>query len=104
MMFSRVGMNEFINEEMHEKIKRFVRHIYGKKFTSRLNELRYQIYCQRGRKIPCELICQARVCRGSLDPYFAPPSAIGHGWKLDDEGNIDINWICKCSIFHKQII
>ena len=55
-LFSRVGMTEFINEEMHEKIKRFVCHIYSKKSKSCLNELRYQIYCQRGGKIPCELL------------------------------------------------
>ena len=50
-LFSRVGMTEFVNEEMHEKIKRFVCHIYSNKSTSCLNELRCQIYCQRGGQL-----------------------------------------------------
>ena len=131
-LFSRDGMNEFVNEEMHEEIKRFLCHLYGKNSTSCLNEFRYQIYRQRGGKIPCGILLpcedvlrlhsnranyQARVWRSSLDPYIAPSSLIGHGWELDDEGSIDIDWMnCNpasekvrgffsiSSKFHKPII
>lgn len=54
-LFSRVGMNEIVNEEMHEEIKRFV-YIYCKKSAGCLNELRHQIYCPRGGKISFELL------------------------------------------------
>lgn len=54
-LFLRVGMKEFVNEEMHEEIKRFV-YIYCKKSAGCLNELRHQIYCPRGGKISFELL------------------------------------------------
>ena len=93
-LFSRVGMNKIVNEKMHEEIKIFACHIYSKKSKSCLNELRYQIYCQRDGKIPCEFFSpcedvlslrtnrtnyQARAWRSSLDPYFTPASPVSHG-------------------------
>ena len=115
-LFLRVGMKEFVNEEMHEEIKRFV-YIYCKKSAGCLNELRHQIYCPRGGKISFELLhpClnvwrlnanranhQAKVWRSNLDPHFAPPFPIGHGWQLDDQGNIDIDWM-KCNPTSEEV-
>ena len=64
-------MNEFVNEEMHEEILRLVCHIYGKKSTSCLNELCYQIYCQKGRKTSCELLPPMwRCCKIAIRQFY----------------------------------
>ena len=91
-LFLRVGMKEFVNEEMHEEIKRFV-YIYCKKSAGCLNELR--LNANRANH-------QAKVWRSNLDPHFAPPFPIGHGWQLDDQGNIDIDWM-KCNPTSEEV-
>ena len=46
---------------------------------------------------------QVRVWQSSLDPFSDPPSPIGHGWDLDDEGNIDNDWM-SCNPAPEEVI
>ena len=109
--FSGLGNDEFVDDVLLKKIEMFVCHLYGNKKCSSINQLRYQLYCQGGGKMPCELLppCdnvlqlhveranyQARIWKNSLHPMFNVLDPVGHGWCLDDEGKIDINWMdCK---------
>ena len=110
---------EWRNLSMKKCMKklRFAYHIYCKKSADCLNKLRHQIYCPRGAKISFELLhpClnvwrlnanranhQAKVWRSNLDPHFTPPFPIGHGWQLDDQGNMDIDWM-KCNPTSEEV-
>ena len=107
-IFASLGNDDFVDDLLYERIENFVCHLYGKKNASSINELRYQLYCQGGGKLSCELLppCsnvlrlhaeranyQARLWKNSLHPIFDALNPVGHGWCLDDESNIAIVWM-----------
>ena len=45
-----------LDEETTRKFERFALHMYGKKPTFSINDLRYSIYCQKGRNASFDLL------------------------------------------------
>ena len=90
---------------------------YGRERAANVDELGYQMYCQNGAKIACELLprCsnvlklhiqranyQAWIWRNSLVACQDIPDPINHGWVMDTE-YLNIKWM-TCSPAPEEII
>ena len=50
---------------------------------------------------------QATIWKGATIPIIDMPSPTDHGWKIDEEGNIDVVWMtkkCASSVLLNQLL
>ena len=118
-----------VSEQTFNELEQFVCCIYGKSNYKDINKLRYDMFKQRfqpkkGQTLsscdgidlsllpPCRsslhmhiLRCsyQAYIWNMSSVPYPDIPSPVGKGWKLDDSGNLQIDWV-KGDILPQELI
>ena len=84
----------------------FVCHLYGHEGWSDVNSVRYEMF--KGGKYDEELLppnqdsldnhirranYQCYIWRHAVQPILCLPDFCNHGWKLDEEGNVTINWM-----------
>ena len=54
--FGKIGSSINADTDLLESIERFVCHLCGRDNATNVDLLRYQMYCQSGAKIACELL------------------------------------------------
>ena len=100
-----LGMQYEVSEQLHEKLKNFVCHLYGQQTSDNVNEARFNLF--RVGKHSEELLpptndslekhvlranYQAAVWRRSWDLAQDLPGPVGNGWKLSEDGTLEIHW------------
>ena len=108
--FISLGASWYLTPEAFHKIQKFTCQLYSKRTKiTKVNDLHYQMFCAKNEDIeseqlpPCEDMLrqhtfhanyQAAIWRHSLErlPDIPEPSA-GHGWELNTEGNLTIQWM-----------
>ena len=108
---SILGKYEDFPEESFIHLETFVCHMYGKVVNEAqqcgINHLRYSIYCQRGGKIPIEMLPPCRdvlkqhvmrsnyqtyVWRKSLEAFMSLNNPENYGWYINEE-KMDVLWM-----------
>ena len=106
--FQMLGQNWNLDDDVIERLEKFTCHMYGSSLTTSANELRYKIYCTKKGKITCEDLApchstflqhcnranyQSHIWCSALEGWVVNQSPVGHGWKLDDDGLLEIEWM-----------
>ena len=106
--FQMLGQSWNLDDDVIERLEKFTCHMYGSSLTTSVNELRYKIYCTKKGKITCEDLppCHSRflqhcnranyqsyIWHSALEGWVVNQSPVGHGWKLDDDGLLEIEWM-----------
>jgi len=109
--FAALGSSNEVSESVAEVLGSFVCHMYGKKDALQLgislNDLRYQIYCNKAGKVKCQALppClnvleqhikrvnyQTQIWRKCLEASVDPGNPAEHGWCIDENG-LSIKWM-----------
>lgn len=100
--FSQLGEQTGISRHLSKIINLFVWYIYGWEGKDLVDETRYRLYCQSGRKMSCQQLppftdvlelhvmranYQAQIWRKSLMQIQTEANPEDHGWMLDDDNN-----------------
>ena len=111
-MLLELGQEWDLSQELMNKLQAFTCLLYAPKvFTTKVNELRYQLFCVKKGEIEshqlplCEDCLtkhaqganyQAGIWRRCLENDPQVPSPVGRGWKMEREGNAEqlvIQWM-----------
>ena len=91
---------------LQKELEKFVCILYKQKEVEDVDTARYNIfrlgkYC--GSNMPCtkdafkkhisRVMFQAAIWRRSLSPIMNFPILVGHGWIIDKEGKVSIDWM-----------
>lgn len=105
-MFESLGKETELSNELKNDLSSYVCHLYGFEECSDVNYVRYQLF-KRG-KYEEELLppnqdsldqhalranFQCYIWRHAMQPMLHLPSFYNHGWKLDGEGNVAVDWM-----------
>ena len=84
------------DDDVIERLEKFTCHMYGSSLTTSVNELRYNTiedlppchstflqHCNRANY-------KSHIWRSALEGWVVNQSPVGHGWKLDDNGLLEI--------------
>lgn len=106
--FMALGDSWIIDDGLFDVLEEFVCDLYGKKTSSSVNLLRYQLHCAKGGSVEPELLppCrsslelhirranyQAGIWRRAITALPDNPSPRGQGWEVTDDGSINIKWL-----------
>ena len=100
--FSSLGEDIELDEKTAKKLERFASHMYGKKptFSISINDLRYNIYYQKGGKAsfdllpPCHNVLtqhsmrasyQTYIWRQCFNPMIDADKPVNYGWCMNDD-------------------
>ena len=104
--FQSIGSCFALNQVVEKEIEKFVCLMYQQKEVDDVNVARYNIfrlgkYCQRD--MPCtkdvlrkhlnRVTYQAAIWKRALDPIVNAPYIAKHGWLVDNDGNVSIDWM-----------
>ncbi|XP_028417356.1 uncharacterized protein LOC114541753 [Dendronephthya gigantea] len=104
--FSNLGTELNPSEDLFTQLYHFVCHLYGYQGYSDINRVRYEMF--KSGKFDEELLppnkdsldqhinranYQCFIWRKSTQAILNLPSFFNHGWKLDAEGNVYVNWM-----------
>ena len=104
--FANLGNETNPSEELKKQLQNFVCHLYGYKGYSEINSIRFEIF--KSGKYDEELPppnqdsldqhikranLQCFIWRHATQTTLNIPSFCSHGWKLDEEGNVVIDWM-----------
>ena len=107
-MFASLGTRTNIDESLIDLLIKYVCHMYSWEGSNSVNDVRYGMYCKSGGKIscekipPCEDVLRLHIRRANYQAYIWRQSLVSqqheadpqeHGWCLDDEGCLDIQWM-----------
>ena len=100
--FSDLGASSDVSDSTVSDLHIFTCHMYGEKNVHSqgisTNDLRYNIYCQKAGKIPCDALppCwntlkqhikkvnfQTRIWRKCLQAWVEEDPQVGHGWYME---------------------
>lgn len=105
-VFQSIGSTFIPNPVLEKEIERFVCLLYQQKQVDDVNVARYNIfrlgkYCERD--MPCtkdvlrkhlnRVVYQAAIWRRALTPIIDCPNISQHGWLVDNDGNVSIDWM-----------
>ena len=100
-----LGMQHEVSEQLYDKLQAFVCHLYDQQSSDDVNEARFNLF--RLGKHSEELLpktkdslekhilrtnYQAAVWRRSLYQAQNLPGPVGNGWKLSDDGTLEVHW------------
>ena len=106
ILFGNLGKTVALSTQLKNGLYGFVCHLYGFDGCSDVNSVRYQMF--KGGKYVEELLppnqdsldnhisranYQSYIWRHAVQPILSLPNICDHGWKIDEEGNIAINWM-----------
>ena len=104
--FANLGNEINASEELKTQLQSFVCHLYGYKEYLEINSVRFEIF--KSGKYDEELLppnqdsfdqhigranFQCFIWRHATQATLNLPSFCSHGWKLDEEGNVIIDWM-----------
>ena len=104
--FQSIGSCFASNQVVEKEIEKFVCLMYQQKEVDDVNVARYNIfrlgkYCQRD--MPCtkdvlrkhlnRVTYQAAIWKRALDLIVNAPYIAKHGWLVDNDGNVSIDWM-----------
>ena len=104
--FANLGSETNPSEELKKQLQNFVCHLYGYEGYSEINSIRFEIV--KSGKYDEELLppnqnsldqhirranFQCFIWRHATQATLNLPSFCSHGWKLDEEGNVVIDWM-----------
>ena len=104
--FANLGDETNPSEELKKQLQNFVCHLYGYKGYSEINSIRFEIF--KSGKYDEELLppnqdsldqhikranFQCFIWRHATQATLNLPSFCSHGWKLDEEENVIIDWM-----------
>ena len=104
--FKNIGSSLIANTVLEKEIEKFVCILYKQKEADDVDMARYNIfrlgkYC--GNDMPCtkdalnkhisRVMFQATIWRKSLNPMMNCPDLAEHGWIVDEEGKVSIDWM-----------
>lgn len=106
ILFGNLGKTVTLSTQLKNGLYGFVCHLYGYEGRSDVNSVRYEMF--KGGKYDEELLppnqdsldnhirranYQCYIWRHAVQPILRLPDFCDHGWKLDEEGNVTINWM-----------
>jgi hypothetical protein len=117
-VFKTLGETDSVTEDCHSELERFVCCLYGKPAYTDVNKLRHDMTRQKfvrgsGPPLssyggidlsllpPCRsslrmhilrVNYQTRIWKNAHLPHPDIPSPVGHGWRLDETGNLTYEW------------
>ena len=106
ILFGNLGKTVTVSTRLENGLYGFVCHLYGHEGWSDVNSVRYEMF--KGGKYDEELLppnqdsldydmrranYQCYIWRHAVQPILRLPDFCDHGWKLDEEGNVTINWM-----------
>ena len=123
-MFTSLGKELELSNELKSSLSKYVCHLYGLEECSDVNFVRYELF--KSGKYEEQLLppnqdsldqharranLQCYIWRHALQPILNLPTFYNHGWRLDDKGNVAVEWMtipaapdsvlefvhCKCS-------
>lgn len=108
--FLELGHSWTISDELLKNLEEITCHMYvPSTHTTDVNLFRYQLFCTRRGAVessqlpPCQdclfmhlvhASFQAAIWGRSLQTQPSVPSPKHHGWTTNDEGQLDIQWMC----------
>ena len=105
---SELGRDFTVSERLHLECEKFVCFLYRKTSTVEVNELRHQLFVSKASQsdqmpptrdalrqhiLRCNY--QAAIWQRALQSEPDIPNPIGHGWSLNDEQLLTIQWTTK---------
>ena len=110
-LFQSLGEEDDVSNEIYELSKQFACTLYGHKEGHDVNAVRYKMRCvirgecEANQLPPCKSSLrkhlqranyQCRIWREALTPVVNIPDPVTHGWKVGDDGSLEIDWMdCK---------
>lgn len=104
--FGNLGRETVLSNELKKALSTYVCHLYGVEECSDVNSVRYQLF--KSGKYEEQLLppnqdsldqhirranFQYYIWRHAMQPVLNMPTFYNHGWKVDDEGNIAVEWM-----------
>jgi hypothetical protein len=104
--FGNLGRETVLSNELKKALSTYVCHLYGVEECSDVNSVRYQLF--KSGKYEEQLLppnqdsldqhirranFQCYIWRHAMQPVLNMPTFYNHGWKVDDEGNIAVEWM-----------
>ena len=104
--FGNLGKETVLSNELMNALSTYVCHLYGFEDCSNVNSVRYQLFKSgkyEEQLLPpnqdsldqhaCRANFQCYIWRHALQPILNLPKFYNHGWKIDDEGKVAVEWM-----------
>ena len=104
--FTSLGSSFTPNSTMVNALELFVCRLYKQQTTNKVDEARFKIFSlgkYGADEMPCtkdalnkriqRSACQAAIWKNALNATVDCPNIINHGWLVDENGNLSINWM-----------
>ena len=107
-LFQSLRQEDDASKEICELSEQFPCTLYGHKEDHHVNAVRYKMYCAKRGKCEANQLpsCksslrkhvqranyQCRIWREALTPMVNITDSVTHGWKLGDDGSLEIDWM-----------
>ena len=101
--FGNLGKETMLSNELMNALSTYVCHLYGFEDCSNVNSVRYQLI--KSGKYEEQLFqdsldqharranFQCYIWRHALQPILNLTKFYNHGWKIDDEGKVAVEWM-----------